>query len=245
MDKLTERERDIIQARRLQDEPATLEELSQKYGVSRERVRQIEVRAFEKLQEAMAAAPDRRARIRTDALIGLRLAFHVAQRFVLAVGLRSPSRVSRIVDNAFVEHAPAVFQIIAQQRQAEQIFGGALAMFAAGGVQRFVPFVQVIGAAAQPGQRHQLGAFIFVQRANRAQQFLAHRIVGLVLQDIGVAVIGGIGALVGIAVAFLHVEFPRLHDDEGQLVGWQCPGWAMSRRWCGAMAVILGNLRIS
>ncbi|HWC62436.1 MAG TPA: RNA polymerase sigma factor RpoH [Rhizomicrobium sp.] len=54
MDGLTERERDIIQARRLQEEPATLEELSQKYGVSRERVRQIEVRAFEKLQKAMA-----------------------------------------------------------------------------------------------------------------------------------------------------------------------------------------------
>jgi RNA polymerase sigma-32 factor len=57
MDGLTERERDIIQARRLQEEPATLEELSQKYGVSRERVRQIEVRAFEKLQKAMAGAP--------------------------------------------------------------------------------------------------------------------------------------------------------------------------------------------
>ena len=56
MDTLTERERDIIQARRLQEEPATLEDLSQKYGVSRERVRQIEVRAFEKLQKAMAAA---------------------------------------------------------------------------------------------------------------------------------------------------------------------------------------------
>ncbi|HEY8947569.1 MAG TPA: RNA polymerase sigma factor RpoH [Rhizomicrobium sp.] len=50
---LSERERDILQARRLQDEPATLEELSQKYGVSRERVRQIEVRAFEKLQQQM------------------------------------------------------------------------------------------------------------------------------------------------------------------------------------------------
>ncbi len=50
---LTERERDIIEARRLRDEPATLEELSQKYGVSRERVRQIEVRAFEKLQQQM------------------------------------------------------------------------------------------------------------------------------------------------------------------------------------------------
>jgi RNA polymerase sigma-32 factor len=56
MKHLTDRERDIIQARRLQEEPATLEELSQKYGVSRERVRQIEVRAFEKLQSGMKAA---------------------------------------------------------------------------------------------------------------------------------------------------------------------------------------------
>ena len=53
---LTDRERDIIEARRLRDEPATLEELSQKYGVSRERVRQIEVRAFEKLQQQMKRA---------------------------------------------------------------------------------------------------------------------------------------------------------------------------------------------
>jgi RNA polymerase sigma-32 factor len=56
MGALTDREREIIKARRLQDEPATLEELSQKYGVSRERVRQIEVRAFEKLQRGMKAA---------------------------------------------------------------------------------------------------------------------------------------------------------------------------------------------
>ena len=54
MSTLTEREREIIQARRLQDDPATLEELSQKFGVSRERVRQIEVRAFEKLQKNMS-----------------------------------------------------------------------------------------------------------------------------------------------------------------------------------------------
>jgi RNA polymerase sigma-32 factor len=53
LDTLNERERDIIQERRLKDDPATLEDLSQKYGVSRERVRQIEVRAFEKLQAAM------------------------------------------------------------------------------------------------------------------------------------------------------------------------------------------------
>ncbi|HEX7969893.1 MAG TPA: RNA polymerase sigma factor RpoH [Stellaceae bacterium] len=58
---LSERERDILAERRLKDEPTTLEDLSQKYGISRERVRQIEVRAFEKLQKSIkAAALDRR-----------------------------------------------------------------------------------------------------------------------------------------------------------------------------------------
>jgi RNA polymerase sigma-32 factor len=56
MTELTEREQQIIRARRLQEEPATLEDLSQTFGISRERVRQIEVRAFEKLQKAMQAA---------------------------------------------------------------------------------------------------------------------------------------------------------------------------------------------
>lgn len=50
---LNERERHILTERRLTDDPKTLEDLSQEYGVSRERVRQIEVRAFEKLQKAM------------------------------------------------------------------------------------------------------------------------------------------------------------------------------------------------
>jgi RNA polymerase sigma-32 factor len=53
METLNERERQIITERRLKDEPATLEDLSKEYGVSRERVRQIEARAFEKLQQAM------------------------------------------------------------------------------------------------------------------------------------------------------------------------------------------------
>ena len=51
-----ERERHILTERRLKDEPTTLEELASQYGVSRERVRQIEVRAFEKLQKSMKAA---------------------------------------------------------------------------------------------------------------------------------------------------------------------------------------------
>ena len=52
---LNPRERRIFEARRLADEPITLEELSTEFGVSRERVRQIEVRAFEKVQEAVKA----------------------------------------------------------------------------------------------------------------------------------------------------------------------------------------------
>ena len=53
MECLNEREKHILMERRLTDEPKTLEELSQVYGVSRERIRQIEVRAFEKLQAAL------------------------------------------------------------------------------------------------------------------------------------------------------------------------------------------------
>jgi RNA polymerase sigma-32 factor len=61
MKALNEREKHILTERRLTDEPKTLEELSQVYDVSRERIRQIEVRAFEKLQKAlMSLAGERR-----------------------------------------------------------------------------------------------------------------------------------------------------------------------------------------
>jgi len=56
LSKLTDRERRIFEARRLRDEPLTLEELSSEFGVSRERIRQIEVRAFEKVQKAVKNA---------------------------------------------------------------------------------------------------------------------------------------------------------------------------------------------
>jgi len=61
MDVLNERERRIFEARRLSDEPLTLEELSGEFDISRERVRQIEVRAFEKVQEAVKASAKRQA----------------------------------------------------------------------------------------------------------------------------------------------------------------------------------------
>jgi RNA polymerase sigma-32 factor len=60
MTELTDRERHILTERRLKDDPTTLEELASQYGVSRERVRQIEVRAFEKLQKAMRSAAHER-----------------------------------------------------------------------------------------------------------------------------------------------------------------------------------------
>jgi len=53
MSALNDREKDVLMKRRLSDEPVTLEDLSASYGVSRERIRQIEVRAFEKLQARM------------------------------------------------------------------------------------------------------------------------------------------------------------------------------------------------
>ena len=68
METLNEREMHILTERRLKDEPATLEDLSQEYGISRERVRQIEVRAFEKLQKAMKNAMRDQADARRDAL---------------------------------------------------------------------------------------------------------------------------------------------------------------------------------
>jgi len=64
---LTDRERHILTERRLKDNPTTLEELASEYGVSRERVRQIEVRAFEKLQKAMKTAAIERRLIDADA----------------------------------------------------------------------------------------------------------------------------------------------------------------------------------
>jgi RNA polymerase sigma-32 factor len=74
---LNPRERRIFEARRLLDDPITLEDLSGEFGVSRERLRQIEVRAFQKVQEAVkknlamrerprAAARCRRAKQRLD-----------------------------------------------------------------------------------------------------------------------------------------------------------------------------------
>jgi RNA polymerase sigma-32 factor len=59
LEKLTDRERKVFEARRLRDDPATLEELSQQFGVSRERIRQIEVKAFEKVQKAVKNAAQR------------------------------------------------------------------------------------------------------------------------------------------------------------------------------------------
>ena len=53
MEVLNDREKDILMQRRLEEQPVTLEELSSQYDVSRERIRQIEVRAFEKLQKRM------------------------------------------------------------------------------------------------------------------------------------------------------------------------------------------------
>lgn len=62
LDVLNDREREIFIARRLSEKPITLESLSEQFGISRERVRQIEVRAFEKVQRAVKAASKDRAK---------------------------------------------------------------------------------------------------------------------------------------------------------------------------------------
>ena len=67
MKSLNEREREIFIARRLSENPATLEDLSSRFDVSRERIRQIEVRAFEKVQKATLAAAAKADRVPKDA----------------------------------------------------------------------------------------------------------------------------------------------------------------------------------
>jgi len=69
METLNQRERHILTERRLSDEPMTLEDLSREYGISRERVRQIEVRAFEKLQTWMTRAMPQDERADADAAL--------------------------------------------------------------------------------------------------------------------------------------------------------------------------------
>jgi RNA polymerase sigma-32 factor len=56
---LNDRERRVFEQRRLVEQPATLEQLSEEFGVSRERIRQIEVRAFEKVQKAVTSTARR------------------------------------------------------------------------------------------------------------------------------------------------------------------------------------------
>ncbi|NOZ31896.1 MAG: RNA polymerase sigma factor RpoH [Alphaproteobacteria bacterium] len=67
MEVLNKRERRIFEARRLAEDHSTLEELAQEFGVSRERIRQIEVRAFEKVQAAVIAAAEKSQRLLEDA----------------------------------------------------------------------------------------------------------------------------------------------------------------------------------
>lgn len=71
MSKLNERERRIFEARRLEDDPLTLETLSHEFGVSRERIRQIEVRAFEKVQKSVQASASEQAAERAQASAAL------------------------------------------------------------------------------------------------------------------------------------------------------------------------------
>ena len=81
MEALNERERHILTERRLKDEPVTLEELSQEYDVSRERIRQIEVRAFEKLQKRMRELAAERGHGAGGQLTAARESTHIRRKF--------------------------------------------------------------------------------------------------------------------------------------------------------------------
>ena len=140
---------------------------------------------------------------------------HIAERLILGIDAFG---LVVLVDNGFVEHRQPVFEIVAQQRQAQQIFAWPRIVLAPRRRHRFGPLIQAIGAAPQPGQRHQPGALILAQAGDGGQQFLAHRIIGFVHQHIGLAVIGGIRAVIRIAIDFLHVIFPRLDDDEADRI---------------------------
>ena len=89
---LNDREKEIINARRLSEEPKTLEELSKIYKISRERIRQIETKAFEKLQKSMINASKSK-----NFALGLREHVAQAQREVARVVFVRPRRRVRVV----------------------------------------------------------------------------------------------------------------------------------------------------
>ena len=88
MEGLNDRERHIFNERRLREDPRTLEELSKVYDISRERVRQIESRAFEKVQKSVRSAVRAEARARAEQLHALRLQL---DRLEARVALLSPT----------------------------------------------------------------------------------------------------------------------------------------------------------
>jgi RNA polymerase sigma-32 factor len=102
MTHLNERERHILTERRLKENPTTLEDLSQQYGISRERVRQIEVRAFEKLQKVMKAAAAERRLVRLNPEIPAKIGPRQGRgppsraRDQRGSGFRRPGRLARI-----------------------------------------------------------------------------------------------------------------------------------------------------
>src|SRR5262249_28133843 len=101
------------------------------------------------------------------------------------------------------------FEVVAEKRQREEILCGPFVVRTTGFGDRVVPLGDAVGSAADPGQRNQIDLLIDVEAANISGEFLCGGVVGNVFQHIGLAVVGGIGTGIRVAVGFLGVEDAR------------------------------------
>ena len=110
----------------------------------------------------------------------------------------------------------------------------------------FVPVLDGVGAAADPGQRHELHLLVLVEVADKFGQDLGRGVVRLVFEHVGHPVVGGVGARIRVAVAFLAVEHPRFRDDVADLFRIDCQhgylplhpfDWTSLRRPVGSLGL--------
>src|SRR5918993_2209681 len=119
----------------------------------------------------------------------------------------------------------ALFEVIRQQRLAQQVGGGAVVVLPLRFVAQIVPIFQSTVATTKPQERHEFGLFLLAQRIDEGHEFLLCQIVGMRLEHRRHTVIGGVGTRIGIAHHVLGVELARLDDDEADALGRNRQGW--------------------